>query len=326
MAILTLWVLGAPDAEMTMIEAVLQRCGQKVVYAMKDGHRVTAAEAYKAQRIEVDEYRDLLCMVFVECSTDFDPPSLGKHLFDHHRPQTPGFGKPAAEALAASSLGQTLCWLSLLFSDHGERPPLGWSDLGPATEGPNPQRATTSGVIGTAVSGGELCCRGRWLRVPDELRYVAAADHCLWAAYRGDVPGVQPEAFGQWRVNQMVSAEKSAAVVMQEIEQARTYLRNQVQAGQLCYYHADGSPPSRSPRAKGQSEAVIACERGAQRIQEAAAREGLALLYPIEKGSSRRWVLYGARPATVRCWMDRQQKSGKKVVGFPELGYASVPM
>lgn len=324
MAILTLWVLGAPDVEMAFIEELLLRCEQHVVYATKDGQRVKASEAYEADRVDVEKLRDLLCVVFVECSTSFSHPILGSYVFDHHRSETAGFGRPPAEALAASSLGQTMSWLSLLYSDQGDRPPFGWTDLGSALEGPNAQlHSWTSGVIGTAVSGGELCCRGRWFRVPDELRYAAAADHCLWPAYRGEVPGVEPEAFSRWRVENLVSPEKPAQVVMQEIEQARDYLRARIQHGHLRYYHMDGSAPSSSPRARGQSDAVVVCEKNGQRLQEAAAREGLALLYSVQKGGSKHWVLLGARPTTVLCWMQRQQKEGRKTRGVPELGYAS---
>src|SRR5690606_24433639 len=42
----------------------------------------------------------------------------------------------------------------------------------------------------------------RGVVIPDDLVYTAAADHCLGAAYRGECPGVDPDALMHWRVAQ----------------------------------------------------------------------------------------------------------------------------
>src|SRR5690606_42081711 len=36
--------------------------------------------------------------------------------------------------------------------------------------------------------------------IPDRYVLAAAADHCLAAAYRGECPGVDPDALMRWRV------------------------------------------------------------------------------------------------------------------------------
>src|SRR5690606_4181877 len=43
------------------------------------------------------------------------------------------------------------------------------------------------------------CCgTGAWS--PDSPVFAAAADHCLAAAYRGECPGIDPNALMRWRV------------------------------------------------------------------------------------------------------------------------------
>ena len=45
-----LWILGAPDPEMVMIESLLRDAGETVVYATVDGERVHPGNAYRAIR------------------------------------------------------------------------------------------------------------------------------------------------------------------------------------------------------------------------------------------------------------------------------------
>lgn len=50
-----IWVLGAPDPEMNLIERILRECGETVVYAAdRAGERVTPATAYRGESIVTD--------------------------------------------------------------------------------------------------------------------------------------------------------------------------------------------------------------------------------------------------------------------------------
>lgn len=151
-----LFILGASDPEMTEIEAVVTAAGHRVAYAMANGTRVHPGNAYKANGL-YDGGNDHV--VRVECggadATVMRPAinegedDYGHGLnecvrIDHHFPGDPGFGRPPAEYMEASSLGQVLVLLGL--------------------------------------------------EPTDRQRMVAAADHCLGAAYRGECPGVGPDA------------------------------------------------------------------------------------------------------------------------------------
>lgn len=205
MATTTLWVLGAPSDEMTAIEQLLNRCDQNYVYAMREGQRVTRSDAYAMESLRVAQMKDLDCVFCIECAASHDHYSAGVHVLDHHRPNSRGFDLPPARALEASSLGQVMSWISLLYGDRGEVPPLGWTELNSVLV-PS-VKPWTSGVISTSISGGELCCRGRWFEVPAELRYVAAVDHCQEAAYRGEVPGVDPDELFLWQIGSRTSSD-----------------------------------------------------------------------------------------------------------------------
>lgn len=132
------WILGASDPEMARIEEVLLEEGIAYYAATARGAvRVTPRDAY-ASEIVVE-----FACVLVECGG----PSLDEHCayrIDHHREGDRGFGRPPAEYMDGSSLGQVL-----------------------------------------AVLGREPT---------EEDRLVAAADHCLAAAYAGHCPGVDPDS------------------------------------------------------------------------------------------------------------------------------------
>ncbi len=160
------WILGASDPEMEMIQRILLAVGETVVYAAVDGQRVRPDSAYRADGPAVDGP----CVV-VECAGP-----IGAVVIDHHRPGDPGYGRAAADYWAASSIGQ-VC------------------DL-----------------LGIAAT--------------DELRLVAAADHCLAAAYRGECPGVDPDALMAWRVASRAAFQRrDPAGLLADVEATRAALR-----------------------------------------------------------------------------------------------------
>lgn len=191
----TIYVLGAADPEMERIEFLLRQEAQNVVYATDAaGNRVTPAGAYSAHCTDpgLDRIRARGgSIVLVEC--DLADPRFGTHSpqytdcaalvsrVDHHRPGDPGYGRPPAEYLAASSLGQTLALMGLRPTDH---------DL-----------------------------------------VIAAADHCLSAAYRGEC-GVAPDTIARWRAESRAAFQKvTPEEMLARIEAACAELRS---APQIC--------------------------------------------------------------------------------------------
>jgi hypothetical protein len=126
---------------------------------------------------------------------------------DHHRPGDPGYGKPPAEFLAASSIGQALTLLNgrVRYTKYDQ-----W------------------------ISGHDGCPASS---IPTAIVLAAAADHCLEAAYRGLCPGVDPDALMQFRAEQRAAFRKAPVdQVLAEIETARARLR----ASNAHVYEDDG--------------------------------------------------------------------------------------
>jgi hypothetical protein len=197
------WVLGAKDPEMDIIERAIRGAYamEHVAYALgPHGERVRPEEAYSVEALSVrlDEWPQAE-VVAVECGGPAIPDRA--MVIDHHRPGTPGYGRPAGEYLQASSLGQVLTLLAREWRmredfvlkegwtrvRRGPRPELesGWLD-GALAVGAEARHETTKGDIGGIWVG--------WFVPPSEYLRVAALDHCPEAARRGECPGVDPGA------------------------------------------------------------------------------------------------------------------------------------
>lgn len=243
MATKRLWVLGASDPEMAAIETLLRECGEEVMYALgADGERVSPGTAYSSAspRHELI-WRNGEGVIFaVECAWQhrdgetgdvshvisgpvrYDWAALdGTHdviSLDHHRPGDHGFDRQPRDYMAASTIGQVISALA-------------WHDALPSSW-PVVRHCyypTSRGDIQYAsygeVTDCEVCIEGwepdedstaeagdSYYRViPTELLYVAAADHCLGAAYAGQCPGVDPDALLRHRVAAQV-AHRACAV------------------------------------------------------------------------------------------------------------------
>lgn len=274
-----LFVLGAADPEMAAIEALLTACGERVVYATVNGVRCHPGNAYKANgvhRPDLAELHDLdrpaymtpewahdaddsagwdgcqpiegIPFVTVECgflpSTTFAAPM---QRIDHHNPGDPGWGKTPADFMASSSIGQVLGCLAHAASKSyaGSPPPASFQWL---VEG------------SVAVTG--LISRGDWgthsyrvcvwpsdgprpaisWEIPHGIVMVAAADHCLDAAYRGECPGVDPDELMAWRAASRAAFQKrDVADVIFDIEAAAVRLEEAIvpagtyPQGAFCY-------------------------------------------------------------------------------------------
>lgn len=247
-------VLGAQDPEMNEIEKLFRAAGVPVVYAMRDGKRVHPGNAYQAQ---VDptpfDQTGTVHVYCVECSVDpaacaeaaggwgYDP-EIVIHTIDHHRPGDPGFGRPPAEFLDASSLGQVIAlltreellydwregpdesqWVGLIGEDGG--PLIDWEDR--VDDVPAPFWMSCEGEWIVNTGEGPTNESDYTLIVPQDLVLAAAADHCLSAAYRGECPGVDPDALMQWRAESRAKFQgRPVAEVLLDIERAKAEIQS----------------------------------------------------------------------------------------------------
>src|SRR5690606_26369207 len=143
---------------------------------------------------------------------------------------------------------------------------------------------------------------------PQEVVFAAAADHCLAAAYRGECPGVEPDALMRWRVeNRAAFQGRPPSDILNDIELAREALRKapsiDLGAGPVCDMReaytvrtvlvapftagatvdsagiGDSTVVEFGPRAEGtwdEGGHHVFVRRGVAELPEAAAREGVA--------------------------------------------------
>lgn len=172
------FVLGAGDPEMNAIAQGLTNLNANFGFAAIEGTRVNAGQAYKANSVllpsgSVSYQAQHLAgydVVLVECG--FPQDFWGARYVirvDHHNPGDPGYGRPPAEFLQASSIGQVI--------DHMENT---WSVINAAT----------------AFGGMEF------------VRLVAAGDHCPGHAYQGKCPGVTRDALMAFRAANQAAFQK----------------------------------------------------------------------------------------------------------------------
>ena len=218
----TIWILGAPDAEMTAIENLLRECGQSSLYGLApkmrrdpetgrlvvvcdDGgnpvyQRVAPGQAAAAAG-EVYLTGDFvprplagLEVVAIEVAGPWGPPAIDHH--DEH----PLASAPPREFMSASSLGQVISQLAQMgaLPDH-------W--LMEEVIDVRERRGTLAeagrgwfvwlGLTGETQDGGGLgeFFVGQLTYIPRPLVFEAAADHCPAAAVAGQCPGVDPVPF-----------------------------------------------------------------------------------------------------------------------------------
>lgn len=234
MATERLWILGASDPEMAAIERLLLEAGEPIAYAQSGGVRVTTASAYQMDGFErpaaCDEVAASMQTWYdtayhVECGTARDRHlhRIGVHVvrIDHHRPGDPGHGRKPAEFLSASSIGQVIAELArlhlLLVGTPLTHVPTRWHSQVVAFA----FRDWDGWGEAWAISDGT-----GWRRLPDELVHIAAADHCLAAAYRGACPGVDQDTLMRWRAESRAKFQRRpVADLLADVESARAALR-----------------------------------------------------------------------------------------------------
>lgn len=214
-----IWILGALDPEMELIENLLRQCGEEFMYVTDEyGQRVHPGNAYHCPVPEVPADSTVYA---VEC---IDELPAGWIRIDHHRPGDPGYGRPPQEFMTASSIGQVIaelaktgalrqaiqyeiahwmaCHRDLPVAEYNEMLRTQWFWSG-REDMPGPDPYSSDGTIARGVSWiydgyavavhrNDFYFERRVALIPRPLIYAAAADHCLASAYRGECPGVGP--------------------------------------------------------------------------------------------------------------------------------------
>ncbi|MDP2668259.1 MAG: hypothetical protein Q8P07_00260 [bacterium] len=307
------FVLGAPDPEMVEIEAVLREHGENFVYALAtDGKRVHPGNAYKMAlpgRLDVDE------VVFVECGFADGHPcdwlaDVKLAVVDHHRPGDHGYGRGPADYMSASSLGQVL---NLLGIPHN----------------PTCSVCGSEDIRFAGVDSGGWCpyCNGSEdftvLGPTPQQRIIAAADHCLAAAYRGQCPGVDPDALMKWRVETRAAFQKrSTKDILADVERAREILRSKLSwSCYKCGATGSGRPPGMGYGCCGYDD-FVATEwvdlRGQQHVPElpeAAVREGIPFVSSVKDRDGREKIVLQAASA----WLVKLFLRGLMIPGLTDL-------
>jgi len=210
--------------------------------------------------------------LLVECAPAPANPVQNPIVFDHHRALDPGYGRPPEQFLEASSIGQVMAELERLE------------------------------VIGD---------RDELLRDHDVL-FVAAADHCLEAAYRGRCPGVSPDELMRWRLAQRAAFQgRSIEAVLADVEAARKILRAAVGSDGFCRScHGTGVADTEvcdGCQGTGETQRKQFADLRGQHIPElpeAACREGIPFLATLrDKDGREKIVLQAAPPDLVRYFM-----------------------
>ena len=289
----TVWLLGASDPEMERIEALLMQTKCHFVYATANGRRVHPGNAYRADHPVIPEGSTVYA---VECGWEGETADVF-HI-DHHRPGDLGFGRPPAEFLPASSIGQVHATLARLanpeYEDAGEFILSGqvWSV----------RMRETDKIVG----------KFRLLSLLPlyEDALAAAADHCLGAAYRGECPGINPDVLMRWRAASRAKFQgRTMAEVLADVEAAGHMLA-----------HASTLRLAPNVFAMDMRSSVPIRE-----LPEAATRLGIPYVSgPLVGPDGRKKFTVSGFPITVRAFLDVWAPAEGLVdlYGDPERGFA----
>lgn len=186
-------ITGANDPEMALIRDVLDSAGIAHEQATCRGRPVYPGNAYRADApTPADDQR----LVAVECAWAGQPrPHV---VIDHHRPGDLGYQASPAHFLSGSSIGQVLIALAdQNMLPHCLTPPV-LDEALRAQHTPLPEHPyihqVDSGLAPFVLVGPDNI---HWL--PEAAAFLAAGDHCLAAAYRGECPGIEPDDLLAWR-------------------------------------------------------------------------------------------------------------------------------
>lgn len=168
--------------------------------------------------------------------------------------------------------------------------------------------ATPAGYLAASSLGQLLARLGIKPNAAQQL--IAAADHCLAAAYAGHCPGVDPDELMTWRAESRAAFQRrSVAAVLADVDAARRALLA-------------------APRVMlGGCEVADLRGQNVPELPEAAAREGLGFLscMPAGRGDPRmKHGIMAAPAAAIAAWMAAARETGDlaDLYGNPERGFA----
>lgn len=268
MARTRLWILGAADPEMALIERLLIEAGECVGHALDaTGERVHPGSAYRgvAHRYVTDcgPAGEPETWYLVECDVPI-PPTAHLVRIDHHREGDPGYGRPPAEFFDAASVGQV------------------WKVLHPATTPPIEVllAAAADHCLGAAYRGE---CPGV---DPDTLMRWRAETR---AAHQGrSVEDLLDDIAETYE--EVMAADVGYLLYVEEV----------------CTDRDCGCGGATHPRPVAETMVVDFRWRQLPELPEAALRAGVAYLATAQDRDGR-WkvVLGGATPLTVRAFLGK---------------------
>ncbi|WP_019025250.1 MULTISPECIES: hypothetical protein [unclassified Thioalkalivibrio] len=278
------FLLGAMDAEMRRVAEILDqgvRLGICSGYeqARINGRPVHVANAFKAVDAP-SAYNGQAPFFAVECSP---PKGVKKAIPVTHEKPGLSEGPSVSDYLSASLIGQVVGALS-------ER----------AIE-----RQCSNEFEAFLSERGE------------DLRFAAAADHALSAAYQGQCPGVDPSRLAEWRLRERAAARGIP------VDHVRDQMREAVDVIEATSHHgASGESLAGAP--------LVRLEDSIPEVREAAAYLGVAVEYEIEDmaTNNRKLVLVGASPGQVAEWMGQRAPDlgGERIHGSPSKGTAQATL
>ncbi len=184
----------------------------------------------------------------------------------------------------------------------------------------------------TASSLGQVCAVLHE-EIPHDLVLVAAADHCLGSAYRGECPGIDPDELMRWRVKQRAAFQRRPeATVEADIANARAALH----AAPLIELNPVGNMPHTHDHdwarsvCDGCAQAPITvrdmrAESLIRELVEAATRDDIAYISgPLIGPDGKRKYTCSGRPEHVQAFLEIWAPAEGLVglYGDPERGFA----
>ena len=181
------FLLGAKDPEMDIIEVILKELNINYEYASVQGERCQAYNVYKADNSIADT--EVVC---VECMSDNVSGRI--ILLDHHNQDDVGYNLKFDQYVEASSIGQVLRYLFLNKEFSFKLKNVLETDLG----------FSEDYSVGTFFFQND-----KWLIqghnnfalvIPKEVLMIASSDHCLKDAYLGLCLGFSKEELLDHRI------------------------------------------------------------------------------------------------------------------------------
>lgn len=280
-----IWILGTSDPEMSAIETLLQKCKEPYVYACKDDKRVHAGIAYSANSVLDDTGNSII--LFFESLNQFGAVHLVECGFTSEMYKSSIF-------LQSSNIK--------IFDHHRE------GDPGYKKSAKEYFLASSIGQVWNWLSSNMLLPQLS-IDAAYELYMIAAADHCLMAAYQGKCPDVDPNELMEWRIRSKAAyRRRSIDSIMRNVNHARSLLRL---GGPYCRTSISGE---------------LVADFGDSTIPElpeAAAREGIAFLATVTDADGRKKrVLQCASEKVIDTWMHDMQGILTDIYGDSVRGFA----